>query len=58
MTDQTKLIKRATDALSSIGLEEIVIALHRRFTFQWEWAAFKGRLAASEKEPIGTKDKP
>ena len=57
MTDQ-KLIKRATDALSSIGLEEIVIALHRRFTFRWEWDAFKGRLAASEKEPIGTKDRP
>lgn len=53
-----KLITRARDALSSISLEEIVIALHRRFTYQWEWDAFKGRLSASEREPIGTKDKP
>lgn len=53
-----KLITRARDALHSITLEEIVTALHRRFPYQWEWDAFKERLAASEKESIGTKDKP
>jgi hypothetical protein len=53
-----RLIERARDALSSIALEEIVVALHRRFTYQWEWNAFKERLAASEKELIGTKDRP
>ncbi len=53
-----KLIGRARDTLSSISLEEIVTALHYRFTYKWEWDAFKERLAASEKEPVGTKDTP
>lgn len=53
-----KLITRARDALSSISLDEIVTTLHQRFTYQWEWDAFKQRLEDSEKELIGTKDRP
>lgn len=53
-----KLIERARDALSSISLEEVVTTLHRRFSYRWEWDAFKQRLADSERELIGTKDKP
>jgi len=53
-----RLIKRVRDALSSVSLEEIVVALHQRFSYRWEWDAFKARLKASESEPIGTKDKP
>lgn len=53
-----KLIQRARDAIAAIALEEVVVALHRRFECQWQWDAFKKRLAESEKEPANVKVRP